>query len=117
MKVCLIHVGGALLTVALASPAAEAQTEAVAAKQSAVHARAKHRVAMPKEEGRQITVRNATPSWLTLGPGARAGSGHDYMTETLDQPSAVEGTFAGYRGRERLDSSRFSGPGLPLFKF
>ena len=86
-----------------------------------IHARArhhglKHHVEQP--EGRQITVRKsakARPSYLTLGPAASAGSGGpNYVTSTFDQPSPVEGTFTGYRGRERL---QYANPGYPLFKF
>ena len=68
-------------------------------------------------EGRQITVHKsaaATPSWLTLGTDAPVGTGNNYVTSTFDQPSPIEGTFAGYRGRERL---QYAEPGLPLFRF
>jgi hypothetical protein len=109
--------GAALL--AFASPAAEAQTQA--AKPSAIHARAthRHRVEKPNEEGRQITVHKGTPSWLTLGSGATVGygnNGNNYVTNTFDQPSPVEGTFSGYRGRERL-INQYGVPGTPLFQF
>ncbi len=107
-------IGAALLALGLASPGADAQTT----PQPTLHARAKHRVATPKE-GRQITVHKATPSWLTLGPDARVGSGANganYVTSTFNQPSPVEGTFAGYRGRERL-VDQYGVPGAPLFRF
>ncbi len=105
-------IGAALLALALASSAADAQTT----PNPTLHARAKHRIAKPKEQGRQITVHNPTPSWLTLGTGARAGTSNNYVTSTFDQPSPVEGTFAGYRGRERL-VNRYEVPGAPLFRF
>jgi hypothetical protein len=108
--------GAVLIAAALASQA-DAQT---APATSTSHAPARHnaharRVSEP--EGRQITVQKnpgATPSWLTLGPGASVGSANNYVTSTFDQPSTVEGTFAGFRGRERL---QYASPGLPLFRF
>ena len=66
--------------------------------------------------GRDITVHNQTPSWLTLGPDARSRAGTSYATETFDQPSPVQGTFTGYRGREQL-IDRFGGGGATLFSF
>ena len=87
----------ALIAVAIAAPAAHAETT--------------------QTPTRQITVHKATPSWLTLGTAASVGAGNNYVTETFDQPSPVEGTFSGYRGRERLDANRFNGPGVPLFRF
>jgi hypothetical protein len=110
--------GAALFTVALVSSAA-AQTSA---QTPTLHARASHHVhkhRVDEPEGRQITVHktpNATPSWLTLGSEAPVGSGNDYVTSTFDPPSPVEGTFSGYRGRERL-VPRFGVPGAPLFRF
>ena len=68
-------------------------------------------------EGRQITVHKAIPSYLTLGPGAaEVGYGNNYVTDTFNQPSPVEGTFAGYRGRERL-IDQYGVPGAALFRF
>ena len=66
-------------------------------------------------EGHDITVHNATPSWLTLGPdaGSRAGN---YAAETFDQASPVQGTFTGYRGQERL-IDQYGVPSAPLFRF
>ena len=61
-------------------------------------------------------MHKGTPSWLTLGGGASVRHGNNYVTETFDQPSPVEGTFSGYRGRERL-TNRYSVPGAPLFQF
>ena len=108
--------GAALLALVFASPLAEAQTQP--AKQSTIHASAKHRrhIEKPEEESRQITVNKGTPSWLTLGSSASVGTGNNYVTSTFDQPSTVEGTFSGYRGRERL-VNQYSVPGAPLFQF
>ncbi len=109
----------ALIGAALVS-AAEAQTPGPEATPT-IHARARHhghKHYVEQPEGRQITVHkraNATPSWLTLGPAASTESGGaNYVTSTFNQPSPVEGTFTGYRGRERL---QYTDPGYPLFKF
>ena len=117
--------GAALIAAALMSPA-DAQTAAapgVGTQTPTLHARARHhhrRHAVRREpEGRQITVHksaNAPPSWLTLGNDAPVGTGNNYVTSTFDQPSAVEGTFSGYRGRERL-VPQYGVPGVPLFRF
>ena len=107
----------ALIVASLAS-AAEAQTTP-GTQTPTLHARAKHharRRHVEKPEGRQITVQKSTPSWLTLGDDARVGAGNNYVTSTFDQPSAVQGTAAGYRGRERL-IPQYSVPGAPLFSF
>lgn len=110
--------GVALIAFALASSAAEAQTETRATKPSAIHARARHRhhAEALKEEGRQITVQKGTPSWLTLGQETSAGTGNGYVLETFDQPSPAQGTFVGYRGRERV-VNEYGGPGAALFRF
>ncbi len=104
--------------IALASPAADAQTETQATKASTAHAWARHRhhAEAPKEEGRQITVQKGAPSWLTLRPDASVGSGSSYVLETFDQPSPAQGTFMGYRGRERV-VNQYDVPGAPLFRF
>jgi hypothetical protein len=108
-----IRLLGALsLVLALASSASEAQ----ATRPSPIHARAKHKAAQPKEEGRQITVHKGTPSWLTLGGSAEVGSSNGYVIDTFDQPSPAQGTFMGYRGRERV-INQFGVPGAPLFQF
>jgi len=106
--------GAALLALALAAPAADAQTT----QTPTIHARTKHHARKKTEpEGRQITVHKATPSYLTLGPGAaEVGTGNNYVIDTFDQFSPVEGTFAGYRGRERV-IDQFGVPGVPLFRF
>jgi len=112
--------GAASLALALAMTSALAQTQTPAANPS-LHARAKHshhhHAAKPKEDtGRQITVHKSTPSWLTLGGGASVGTGNNYVTGTFDQPSPIEGTFSGYRGRERV-INQYGVPGTPLFQF
>ncbi len=103
----------ALIAVALAAPAAKAETS----QTPTIYARAKHHAKKTEPEGRQITVRKSTPSWLTLGSDAGVGAGNNYVTGTFNQPSPVEGTFSGYRGRERLDANRFNGAAVPLFRF
>jgi hypothetical protein len=105
--------GAALIALTLASSAASAQTA-----NPTLHARAAHHAKKPKPqpEGRQITVHKATPSWLTLGTEAPVGYGNNYVTDTFAQPSPIEGTFLGMRGRERL-GTQFDGPGVPLIRF
>jgi hypothetical protein len=68
--------------------------------------------------GRQITV-HARPSYLTLGTQAPVGTvGNGYVYDTFAQPSPVEGTFMGMRGRERItDQFGNAAPGFTLFKF
>jgi hypothetical protein len=64
--------------------------------------------------GRQVTV-HARPSYLTLGTQAPVGTvGNGYVYSTFNQPSPIEGTFMGMRGRERLTDPA---PGLTLFQF
>jgi hypothetical protein len=79
-------------------------------RQTALRKRAKH----PTPAGRQITV-HARPSYLTLGTQAPVGTvGNGYVYSTFDQPTPIEGTFMGMRGRERLTDPA---PGLTLFRF
>jgi hypothetical protein len=68
--------------------------------------------------GRQITV-HARPSWLTLGTQAPVGTvGNGYVYSTFNQPTPIEGTFQGMRGRERLtDPLGNASPGFTLFRF
>jgi hypothetical protein len=68
--------------------------------------------------GRQITV-HARPSYLTAGTQVPVGTvGNGYVYDTFAQPTPVEGTFLGMRGRERItDQFGNAGPGLTLFKF
>jgi hypothetical protein len=116
---------------AAASPAANAQTgpqdegavqttgplgsptlQKAKPRQTALKKRAARRPAAP--EGRQITV-HARPSWLTAGTQAPVGTvGNGYVYSTFDQPTPIEGTFMGMRGRERLTDPA---PGLVLFRF
>jgi hypothetical protein len=110
--------GMALIAFALASSVAEAQTEAQMSKPSTIHTPARHRhhAETPKEEGREITVQRSTPSWLTLGQDTSVGSGNGYVLETFDQPSPAQGTFMGYRGRERV-VNQYGDEGAPVFRF
>src|SRR5271163_2168835 len=72
----------------------------------------KKRAAKPAPAGRQITV-HARPSWLTLGT-----VGNGYVYSTFNQPTPIEGTFQGMRGRERItDPLGNTSPGLTLFRF
>jgi hypothetical protein len=106
--------GAALIALALAAPAADAQTT----ETPTIHARAKHHARKKTEpEGRQITVHKATPSYLTLGGVASPAvtSTNNYVIDTFDQPTPVEGTFLGSRGREAL--GRYDNSGFPLFRF
>ena len=114
--------GAALIASALVSSAGAETTPAPQTQTPTLHARAKQHVRkhhVEKPEGRQVTVHkggNTTPSWLTLGTDAAVGAGNNYVTGAFDQPSAVEGTFSGYRGRERL-INRYGAPGATLFQF
>jgi hypothetical protein len=67
--------------------------------------------------GRQITV-HARPSYLTLGTQAPVGTvGNGYVYSTFNQPTPIEGTFQGMRGRERItDPLGNASPGLTLFR-
>ena len=82
-------------------------------RQTALQKRAKH----PEPAGRQITV-HARPSYLTAGTQVPVGSYNGYVYDTFNQPTPIEGTFSGMRGRERLtDQFGNAAPGLTLFKF
>ena len=110
--------GAIALGIILASTSADAA--------QAVHHRVKH----PAPAGRQIIVREATPSWLTLGTWAPVGSRQGYALDTFRpaQRTSNEGTVVGVRGLDRLPNDirlpeanrpliRVSSPGLsgPLF--
>jgi hypothetical protein len=84
-------------------------------RQTALKKRAAKR---PAPTGRQITVQ-ARPSYLTLGTQAPVGTvGNGYVYSTFNQPTPIEGTFMGMRGRERLtDPLGNASPGLTLFRF
>ena len=83
-------------------------------RQTALRKRAKH----PEPAGRQITV-HARPSYLTAGTQVPVGSvGNGYVYDTFNQPTPIEGTFTGLRGRERItDQFGNPGPGITLFRF
>jgi hypothetical protein len=68
--------------------------------------------------GRQITV-HARPSSLTAGTQVPVGTvGNGYVYSTFNQPTPIEGTFMGMRGRERItDPLGYAAPGLTLFRF
>jgi hypothetical protein len=68
--------------------------------------------------GRQITV-HPRPSYLTAGTQVPVGSvGNGYVYDTFNQPTPIEGTFMGMRGRERLsDPFSNAAPAWVLFKF
>ena len=118
--------------VAAATPAANAQTEpldvgavqttgplgATPQKAKPRQAALKKRAKRPAPEGRQITV-HARPSYLTAGTQVPVGSvGNGYVYDTFNQPTPIEGTFIGLRGRERLtDQFSNAAPAWTLFKF
>ncbi len=82
-------------------------------RQTALKKRAKHQ----EPAGRQITV-HPRPSYLTAGTAVPVGSYNGYVYDTFNQPTPIEGTFSGMRGRERLtDQFGNAAPGLTLFKF
>ena len=85
-------------------------------RQTGLKKRAAKRPTTPT--GRQITV-HARPSYLTLGTQAPVGTvGNGYVYSTFNQPTPIEGTFMGMRGRERLtDPLGNASPGLTLFRF
>jgi hypothetical protein len=85
------------------------------ARQTALKKRVAKR---PAPAGRQITV-HARPSYLTAGTQVPVGTvGNGYVYDTFAQPSPVEGTFMGMRGRERItDQFGNAAPGWVLFKF
>jgi hypothetical protein len=83
-------------------------------RQTALKKRAKR----PAPAGRQITV-HARPSYLTAGTQVPVGTvGNGYVYDTFAQPTPIEGTFQGMRGRERItDPLGNAAPGWMLFKF
>ena len=116
--------------IAASASAANAQTEPLGAVQTtgplgAAPQKAKprqtalrNRAKRPAPTGRQITV-HARPSYLTAGTQVPVGSvGNGYVYGTFNQPTPIEGTFMGMRGRERItDQFGNAGPGLTLFRF
>ena len=112
-----ILLGAASLAIAVgASCPASAQTTSTPAKHPDYH-HAKHR--KPKEvgEGRQITVHKATPAYLTLGGVASPAvtSSNNYVLDTFNQPTPIDGTFVGLQGRLRVNQAVI--PDTPLFRF
>jgi hypothetical protein len=105
---------GPLTTGPLQTGASPAAPQKGRPRQTALKKRAKH----PEPAGRQITV-HPRPSYLTAGTQVPVGSvGNGYVYDTFNQPTPIEGTFSGMRGRERLtDQFGNSGPGLTLFRF
>ena len=85
-------------------------------RQAALKKRARQAKQAPA--GRQITV-HARPSYLTLGTQAPVGTvGNGYVYSTFNQPTPIEGTFMGMRGRERItDPLGNAAPGFTLFRF
>jgi hypothetical protein len=85
-------------------------------RQTALKKRAAKRSSAPA--GRQITV-HARPSYLTLGTQAPVGTvGNGYVYSTFTQPTPIEGTLMGMRGRERItDPLGNAAPGFTLFRF
>ena len=97
----MIRQAGALSAIALGivlgSTCANAQT--------VHHHRVKH-PAVAGAAGRQIIVREAVPSWLTLGTWAPVGSRQGYVLDTFRPPqsqrTANQETIQGVRGIDRL---------------
>ena len=85
-------------------------------RQAALKKRARQAKQAPA--GRQITV-HARPSYLTLGTQVPVGTvGNGYVYSTFNQPTPIEGTFQGMRGRERItDPLGNAAPGFTLFRF
>jgi hypothetical protein len=83
-------------------------------RRTALQKRAKR----PAPAGREITV-HARPSYLTAGTQVPVGTvGNGYVYDTFNQPTPIEGTFIGLRGRERLtDQFSNAAPAWTLFKF
>ena len=112
-----VLLGAASLALVLAaSTPVSAQTTTTRAKHPDYH-HAKHRKPKEVAEGRQITVHKATPSYLTLGGVASpaATSTSNYVLDTFDQPTPIQGTFM--QGRTTVLDGRYQGPGLTLFRF
>jgi hypothetical protein len=83
-------------------------------RRTAMQKRAKN----PAPAGRDITV-HARPSYLTAGTQVPVGTvGNGYVYGTFNQPTPIEGTFMGMRGRERLiDPLSNAAPVWTLFRF
>jgi hypothetical protein len=112
-----ILVGATSLALLLATAAAaSAQTTTTQSKHPDYH-HTKHRKPKEVAEGRQITVHKATPSWLTLGGVASPAetSTNNYVLDTFDQPTPIQGTFM--QGRTTVLDNRFDGAAVPLLRF
>ena len=107
---------GATSLALVVAASASALTTTTHAKHPDYH-HAKHRKPKEVAEGRQITVHKATPSYLTLGGVASPAttSTNNYVLDTFDQPTPIQGTFM--QGRTTVLDSRYQGPGLTLFRF
>ena len=104
---------GTMVTGPLQAGPSPATPQKAKARRTALQKRAKPLT----PAGRQITV-HARPSYLTAGTAVPVGSYNGYVYDTFNQPTPIEGTFAGMRGRERLtDQFGNASPGLTLFKF
>ena len=107
---------GPLETGPLQSGPAQTTPQKAKPRQTALKKRSKHAAAAPA--GRDITV-HARPSYLSAGTQVPVGSvGNGYVYDTFNQPTPIEGTFSGMRGRERItDQFGNAAPGWALFKF
>jgi hypothetical protein len=88
------------------------------ASSSAARAQDSVQLRHPTPAGHQIIVHPRQPPPLTNGTGASVGSRHSYVLDTLNPPQrdAVQGTFVGQRGLDRLPN-QYSLPqsNVPLF--
>ncbi len=116
----------AALAAGLAAPAARAQTSGPLEQAAPMRAAKPHettlkkRAKRPAHVGRDVTVHaRPRPSYLTAGTQVPVGTvGNGYVYDTFNQPTPIEGTFTGMRGRERLtDQFGNAAPGWVLFKF
>ena len=116
----------AALAAGLAAPAAHAQTSGPLEQAAPMRAAKPHETALkkrakrPAHVGRDVTVHaRPRPSYLTAGTQVPVGTvGNGYVYDTFNQPTPIEGTFTGMRGRERLtDQFGNAAPGWVLFKF
>jgi hypothetical protein len=111
---------GALATSLAAPMIAHAQTTGPLEPAKRHEKTIKKRAKRPVPAGRDITVHaRRTPSYLTAGTQVPVGTvGNGYVYDTFAQPTPIEGTFTGMRGRERLiDQFSNAAPAWVLFKF
>ena len=111
-----VLLGAASLAFVIAAAAPASAQTTTKAKHPDYH-HTKHRKPKEVAEGRQITVHKATPSYLTLGGVASPSdtSTNNYVLDTFDQPTPIQGTFL--QGRTQVLDNRFQGAGVPLFRF